>query len=171
MTQVKQNIMLAHRLVVSSTDGPKISELQIILLILPMRSYIVRHFKHLALVCFVLFLYFFQSLCPWIYILTTVEHNNGMGEFSIKVASATQSSYSQWASQTATITATTGTATATATYSTSPIPTATSYDYIVIGGGVRIIISSSRFLSCSRGIVKSSHLYGFLGCALLNLEC
>lgn len=70
-------------------------------------------------------------------ILTAAEHNNGMGEFSIKVASATQSSYSEWATRTATITATTGTATATATYSTSPIPTSTSYDYIVVGGGVR----------------------------------
>lgn len=59
-----------------------------------------------------------------------------MGEFSIKVASATHTSYSQWATRTATITATTGTASATATYSTAPIPTSTSYDYIVVGGGV-----------------------------------
>lgn len=80
--------------------------------------------------------------------LMTVEHNNGMGEFSINVASATHSSYSQWATRTATITATTGTATATATYSTSPIPTSTSYDYIVVGGGVRQILSSASFLAC-----------------------
>lgn len=85
-----------------------------------------------------------------IHLLIAAEHNNGMGEFSIKVASATQSSYSKWASMTATITATTGTATATATYSTSPIPTSTSYDYIVVGGGVRIFSFSNTFLPYKR---------------------
>jgi hypothetical protein len=62
-----------------------------------------------------------------------------MGEFQIKVASATQASYSKWASMTATTTAVTGTASATSTYSSTAVPTATSYDYIVVGGGVRII--------------------------------
>jgi hypothetical protein len=65
-----------------------------------------------------------------------------MGEFQIKVASATQASYSKWASQTATTTAVTGTASATSTFSSTAVPTATSYDYIVVGGGVRIVSST-----------------------------
>ncbi|KAF8856767.1 carbohydrate-binding module family 1 [Acephala macrosclerotiorum] len=63
------------------------------------------------------------------------QHDNGMGEFQIKVASATQASYSIWATKTATGTIATGTATATATFSGVPVPTTTSYDYVVIGGG------------------------------------
>lgn len=60
-----------------------------------------------------------------------------MGEYSIAVASATQASYSNWATLTATHTNTaTGTATASATsYSSTPVPTAATYDYIVVGGG------------------------------------
>lgn len=66
-----------------------------------------------------------------------------MGEFQIKVASATQASYSKWASMTATTTAVTGTASATSAYSFTAVPTATSYDYIVVGGGVRIVSSTT----------------------------
>ncbi|CZR65777.1 probable cellobiose dehydrogenase [Phialocephala subalpina] len=63
------------------------------------------------------------------------QHDNGMGEFQIKVVSATQASYTLWATKTATGTIATGTATATATFSAVPVPTTTSYDYVVIGGG------------------------------------
>ncbi|EMR89102.1 putative cellobiose dehydrogenase protein [Botrytis cinerea BcDW1] len=100
-------------------------------------------------------------------VLYPAEHNNGMGEFSIKVASATQSSYSKWASMTATITATTGTATATATYSTSPIPTSTSYDYIVVGGGAggvpmadKLAQSGKSVLLIEKGVASSARWGG-----------
>lgn len=63
------------------------------------------------------------------------QHDNGMGEFQIQVKSATQASYSIWATKTATGVIATGTATATATFSAVPVPTTTSYDYVVIGGG------------------------------------
>lgn len=65
------------------------------------------------------------------------QHDNGMGEFQIVVASAAQASYSAWASKTATITTATatGTSTPTSTYSSIPVPTATTYDYIVVGAG------------------------------------
>jgi cellobiose dehydrogenase (acceptor) len=63
------------------------------------------------------------------------QHDNGMGDYQEIVASATQASYSQWATLTATGTVVTGTATSTAAYSSKPVPTGTTYDYIVIGGG------------------------------------
>lgn len=64
------------------------------------------------------------------------QHNNGMGEFEVLVASATQASYSVWATMTGIPTSTistTGTPTSTS-YSQTPVPTNT-YDYVVIGGG------------------------------------
>jgi len=63
------------------------------------------------------------------------QHNNGMGEYSVVVASATQASYTNWQTLTISSAVNTGTAAASTTYSTIPVPTATSYDYIVVGGG------------------------------------
>ncbi|RDW73920.1 cellobiose dehydrogenase protein [Coleophoma crateriformis] len=66
-----------------------------------------------------------------------VQHNNGMGEFSVAIASATQASYSNWATLTATHTntATATAAASTTTVSSQTIPTGVTYDYIVVGGG------------------------------------
>ncbi|PQE24748.1 cellobiose dehydrogenase protein [Rutstroemia sp. NJR-2017a WRK4] len=95
------------------------------------------------------------------------QHNNGMGEFQIKVASATQASYSKWASMTATTTAVTGTASATATYSSTAVPTATSYDYIVVGGGAggvpladKLAQSGKSVLLIEKGVASSGRWGG-----------
>jgi len=66
-------------------------------------------------------------------------HDNGMGVYQILVPSATQASYSKWASMTATHT-TSATAGPTTTVAPPvvtgiPVPTGTTYDYVVIGGG------------------------------------
>jgi cellobiose dehydrogenase (acceptor) len=58
-----------------------------------------------------------------------------MGEFQIEVASATQASYSNWATLTATATAVSGSSAPTSSYSSIPVPTSTTYDYVVVGGG------------------------------------
>jgi cellobiose dehydrogenase (acceptor) len=63
------------------------------------------------------------------------QHNNGMGEFKIVVSSATQASYSAWATRTATATTVTGTTAPTSTFSSIPVPTGTTYDCVVVGGG------------------------------------
>jgi cellobiose dehydrogenase (acceptor) len=63
-----------------------------------------------------------------------VQHDNGQGEFVIQVASATQASYSKWATMTATGVIATGTATTTS-YSSVAVPTGVTYDYVVVGGG------------------------------------
>jgi cellobiose dehydrogenase (acceptor) len=63
------------------------------------------------------------------------QHDNGMGIFAIQVASATQASYSKWATMTKTGPTATASATATVSFSAVPVPTATSYDYVVVGGG------------------------------------
>ncbi|TVY84745.1 Cellobiose dehydrogenase [Lachnellula suecica] len=92
------------------------------------------------------------------------QHDNGMGEFAIPVASATQASYSQWATLTATETYTTGTATATATtsFSSVPVPTGTTYDYVVIGGGAggipiadKLSESGKSVLLIDKGVASS----------------
>ena len=58
-----------------------------------------------------------------------------MGEFQIVVKSATQASYSAWATKTATGPTATASASATATISSVPVPTGMTYDYVVVGAG------------------------------------
>ncbi|KFY02053.1 hypothetical protein O988_02378 [Pseudogymnoascus sp. VKM F-3808] len=94
------------------------------------------------------------------------QHNNGMGEFKIEVASATQASYSIWASMTATATSVSGTAGPTATYSSNPVPTST-YDYVVIGGGAggipladKLSESGKSVLLVEKGVASSARWGG-----------
>lgn len=94
------------------------------------------------------------------------QHNNGMGEFKVEVASATQASYSIWASMTATATSVSGTAGPTATYSSNPVPT-TTYDYVVIGGGAggipladKLSESGKSVLLVEKGVASSARWGG-----------
>lgn len=95
------------------------------------------------------------------------QHNNGMGEFQIIVSSATQASYSKWASMTATATAVTGTATATSSYSSIPVPTGTTYDYVVVGAGAggipvadRLAAAGHSVLLIEKGVASSARWGG-----------
>lgn len=97
------------------------------------------------------------------------QHNNGMGEFEIKVPSATQASYSAWATLTATGTIATGTATSTASYSAIPVPTQTSYDYVVIGAGAggipmadKLSAAGKSVLLIEKGVASSARWGGTL---------
>ncbi len=97
------------------------------------------------------------------------QHNNGMGEFVIQVRSATQASYSAWATKTATGVMATGTATSTATFSSIPVPTQTSYDYIIVGAGAggipmadRLSASGKSVLLIEKGIASSARWGGTL---------
>ena len=98
------------------------------------------------------------------------QHNNGMGVFSVAVASATQASYSSWATKTATGTSATGSATATASYSGIPVPTTTSYDYIVVGAGAGGIPMADKLSQAGHSVlliekgVASSARWGGSGC-------
>ena len=94
------------------------------------------------------------------------QHNNGMGEFQVEVASATQASYSIWASMTVTITSVTGTSTPTSTWSSKPVPTNT-YDYVVIGGGAggipiadKLSESGKSVLLVEKGVASSARWGG-----------
>ncbi|KAL3423699.1 cellobiose dehydrogenase [Phlyctema vagabunda] len=85
-----------------------------------------------------------------------LQHDNGMGAYNIKVASATQASYSVWATRTATYTNTaTGTATATATAgpSSKPVPTSATYDYIIVGGGAGGIPMADRLSASGKSVL------------------
>jgi cellobiose dehydrogenase (acceptor) len=95
------------------------------------------------------------------------QHNNGMGEFEIVVSSATQASYSQWATLTATASAVTGTAAATSSYSSVPVPTGTTYDYVVIGGGAggipiadKLSAAGHSVLLIEKGVASSARWGG-----------
>ncbi|KAE8445026.1 hypothetical protein EG329_014032 [Mollisiaceae sp. DMI_Dod_QoI] len=95
------------------------------------------------------------------------QHNNGMGEFLIPVASATQASYSAWATKTASGPIATGTATATVAFSSIPVPTQTSYDYIVVGGGAggipmadKLSASGKSVLLIEKGVASSARWGG-----------
>lgn len=81
------------------------------------------------------------------------QHNNGMGEFVIQVASATQASYSKWATLTATATAVTGSATSTTAYSSIAVPTGTTYDYVVIGGGAGGIPLADKLSQAGKSVL------------------
>ena len=95
------------------------------------------------------------------------QHNNGMGEFQIEVASATQASYSNWATLTATATAVTGTAVATSSYSSIAVPTGTTYDYVVIGAGAggipiadKLSAAGHSVLLIEKGVASSARWGG-----------
>ncbi len=81
------------------------------------------------------------------------QHDNGMGEFQIEVASATQASYSQWATMTATGVIATGTATSTSSYSAIPVPTQTTYDYVVVGGGAGGIPMADKLSAAGKSVL------------------
>lgn len=82
------------------------------------------------------------------------QHDNGMGMYVIDVKSATQASYSSWATQTATGTGTIATGTATATsYSSIPVPTGTTYDYVVIGGGAAGIPMADKLSAAGKSVL------------------
>ena len=81
------------------------------------------------------------------------QHNNGMGEFQIEVASATQASYSIWETMTATATVVTGTLSPTSTYSSIPVPTSTTYDYVVVGGGAGGIPIADRLSQAGHSVL------------------
>lgn len=89
-----------------------------------------------------------------------------MGGFKVEVASATQASYSIWASMTATATSVSGTAGPTATYSSNPVPTST-YDYVVIGAGAggipladKLSESGKSVLLVEKGVASSARWGG-----------
>jgi cellobiose dehydrogenase (acceptor) len=95
-----------------------------------------------------------------------VQHDNGQGEFVIQVASATQASYSQWATMTATGVIATGTS-VTTSYSSIAVPTGISYDYIVIGGGAggipmadKLSASGKSVLLIEKGVASSARWGG-----------
>ncbi|TVY18546.1 Cellobiose dehydrogenase [Lachnellula arida] len=100
------------------------------------------------------------------------QHNNGMGEFSIAVASATQSDYSKWATETATTTYTSATSTGTSTsasISASAVPTGVTYDYVVIGGGAggipiadKLSEAGKSVLLIEKGVASSARWGGTL---------
>lgn len=95
------------------------------------------------------------------------QHDNGQGEFVVQVASATQASYSVWATMTATATGTipSGT-TVTTSYSSLPAPTGT-YDYVIVGGGAggipmadKLSASGKSVLLIEKGVASSARWGG-----------
>ncbi|OBT67703.1 hypothetical protein VE03_03484 [Pseudogymnoascus sp. 23342-1-I1] len=97
-----------------------------------------------------------------------LQHDNGMGEFKVEVSSATQASYSIWASMTATTTATSvsRTVSPTSTTTSKPVPTST-YDYVVIGAGAggipladKLSESGKSVLLIEKGVASSARWGG-----------
>jgi cellobiose dehydrogenase (acceptor) len=89
--------------------------------------------------------------------------------FVVQVASATQASYSLWATKTATGPVATGSTTATATVSAIPVPTADAYDYIVVGAGAggipmadKLSASGASVLLVEKGFASSGRWGGTL---------
>lgn len=96
-----------------------------------------------------------------------LQHNNGMGIFQIIASSATQSSYSNWATMTATTTQPGGTSVPTSTVSSQPVPTADTYDYVIVGGGAggipmadRLSATGKKVLLIEKGIASSARWGG-----------
>lgn len=94
------------------------------------------------------------------------QHNNGMGEFQVQVASATQASYSVWATMTGTGPTSTTSTGPTSTISSRPVPTNT-YDYIVVGGGAggvpladKLSESGKSVLLIEKGVASSARWGG-----------
>jgi len=75
-----------------------------------------------------------------------------MGEFEIQVASATQASYSVWATMTQTVTQVSGTSSPTSTLSSRPVPTG-SYDYVIVGGGAGGIPLADRLSATGKSVL------------------
>lgn len=103
------------------------------------------------------------------------QHDNGMGEFEIQVKSATQASYSKWATMTATGVIASATATATATFSPVPVATTDTYDYIVIGGGAggipiadKLSEGGKSVLLIEKGVASSARWGGSKNIPLLQ---
>ena len=102
------------------------------------------------------------------------QHDNGQGSYRVIVKSATQKSYSEWWSKTATTLPPTGTTTVPTTtptnnpgFSSIPVPTATSYDYVVIGGGAagipiadKLSESGKSVLLIEKGVASSARWGG-----------
>lgn len=81
------------------------------------------------------------------------QHNNGMGEFQIVVKSATQASYSSWATKTATGPTATASVTVAATISSVPVPTGVTYDYVVVGAGAGGIPMADRLSEAGHSVL------------------
>jgi cellobiose dehydrogenase (acceptor) len=76
-----------------------------------------------------------------------------MGEFQIEVASATQASYSAWATKIATGPTATASAATTTVFSSIPVPTQTSYDYIVVGAGAGGIPMADKLSAAGKSVL------------------
>ena len=76
-----------------------------------------------------------------------------MGEFQIVVKSATQASYSAWATKTATSPTATASASVTATISSVPVPTGVTYDYVVVGAGAGGIPMADRLSEAGHSVL------------------
>lgn len=86
------------------------------------------------------------------------QHDNGMGMYVIDVKSATQASYSKWATQTntATASATSSSATTTApatSISSIPVPTSATYDYVIVGGGAGGIPMADKLSAAGKSVL------------------
>ena len=98
------------------------------------------------------------------------QHNNGMGEFQIKVASAANTNYAKWAALATTAptssAAPTSTAAPTPTISGIAVSTATSYDYVIVGGGAGGLPMADKLSAAGHSVlliekgVASSARYG-----------
>lgn len=116
-----------------------------------------------------------------------VQHNNGMGEYSIPVASITQTSYSAWLASATSISVSSPTsAPPTSTVSSIPVPTGATYDYIVVGAGAggvpladklaqqghSVLLIEKGFASSARwGGSESSYPHWFVKIVADNHSC
>ena len=81
-----------------------------------------------------------------------------MGMYVIDVKSATQASYSKWATQTNTATASATSSSATTTASATsissiPVPTSTTYDYVIVGGGAGGIPMADKLSAAGKSVL------------------
>jgi cellobiose dehydrogenase (acceptor) len=109
------------------------------------------------------------------------QHDNGCGWYQVIVASATQASYSQWATQTPVGTPTaTPTATASVTSSTIssiPVPTASTWDYVIVGSGAggipiaeKLAETGKKVLLIEKGVASSARHGGSKWLLILDLN-
>lgn len=81
-----------------------------------------------------------------------------MGMYVIDVKSATQASYSKWATQTNTATATASSSSTTTTtpatsISSVPVPTSATYDYVIVGGGAGGIPMADKLSAAGKSVL------------------
>lgn len=81
-----------------------------------------------------------------------------MGMYVIDVKSATQASYSQWATQTNTATASATSSSATVSASATsiasiPVPTSATYDYVIVGGGAAGIPMADKLSAAGKSVL------------------